>query len=93
MGKQDRKMQAAFLPWDARNKKVKGWIAYDIVWDTAGQPIDLPTTVTIEDESVEFDNVADYLSDKYGWCVYSLGIKPLTEENKKRRRSAVRFPA
>ena len=42
---------AAFLPWEARNKEVRGWIAYDIVWDTGGSPTDLPTTVFITDET------------------------------------------
>ena len=71
------KKGAAFLPWNARNKKIRGWIAYDIVWDTDESQTDLPTTVFITDKNVGFHDVEDYLFNKYGRKVYSLGIKPL----------------
>lgn len=39
-------------------------------WDTDEENIDLPKVVEIPNY-VENDDVADYLSDKYGWCVNS----------------------
>ncbi|MBR0093254.1 MAG: hypothetical protein IJP92_16330 [Lachnospiraceae bacterium] len=72
------KFGAAFLPWKARNAKIRGWIAYDIVWDGDGSRVDLPTTVFITDENVGFDDVVDHLFKKFGRKVYSLGIRPLT---------------
>ena len=75
----DKIMRAKFIPWGAKVAKVTGWIAYDIVWDTVCQPIDLPTSVVIKDGNLEFDDVAKHLSQEYGCGVYSLGIRPLTK--------------
>lgn len=46
---------------------------YDIDWDTDGEIIeDLPTEIIVEDSAVgSLDDVADYLSDEYGFCVFS----------------------
>ena len=56
---------------------------FDIVWDTDGEELDLPTEVIIddlpEDEMKELidnigyydDDLANELSDRYGWCVES----------------------
>jgi len=46
---------------------------FNINWDTHGKEIYLPTTVNIPD-TVEDEYIADYLSDKYGWCVKSFGL-------------------
>lgn len=51
-----------------------------IVWDTDGEDVDLPTTMTVEvdrddgedDESV-FDRAVDQASDEKGWCIQSIG--------------------
>ena len=45
-----------------------------IEWDTedGGEQVDLPTSTTIEAENEE--DIADALSDKYGWCVKYLTI-------------------
>ena len=75
----DKIMRAKFIPLGAKVATVTGWIVYDIVWDTAGQPINLPTAVVIKDENLEFDDVAKHLSQEYGCGVYSLGIRPLTK--------------
>ena len=42
----------------------------DIIWDTDGEAIDLPSEVDITD-GIEpgSDEIADWLSDKYGFCV------------------------
>ena len=45
-----------------------------IEWDTedGAEQVDLPTSTTIEAENEE--DIADALSDKYGWCVKYLNI-------------------
>ena len=46
-----------------------------IIWDTDGEDIDgLPEEVNIPD-GIEEDDIADYLSDEYGWCVESFSIE------------------
>ena len=52
---------------------------YDIDWDTDGEYIeDLPTELHFElelDEDFEWDEqVLDYLSDTYGWCICGCNI-------------------
>jgi hypothetical protein len=46
---------------------------YDIIWETDGEPVELPTEVEIP-ESVDDDFIADYLSDTYGWLVESFSL-------------------
>ena len=50
----------------------------DIVWDTDGdnpKDLNLPDEVRIADEmDIEDDEIADYLSDEYGFCVESFII-------------------
>lgn len=42
-----------------------------VEWDTDGEDVkDLPTTIAVPNEIEDYD-VADWLSDNYGWCVYS----------------------
>ena len=53
---------------------------YDIDWDTDGEEVDLPTELLLgnelpdevmEDYSQGYtDELADYLSDTYGFCLY-----------------------
>ena len=38
-----------------------------IDWDTDGEDVELPQIVDIEVE--DEDEIADALSDKYGWCI------------------------
>ena len=47
--------------------------AINIQWDTDDQVVDLPTEVEIP-ESYSEEEVADYLSDKYGYCVFNFEI-------------------
>ena len=42
----------------------------NIIWDTDGESVDLPTEVDIID-NIDNDEVADYLSDEYGYLVES----------------------
>lgn len=46
----------------------------NIIWDTDGTPVDdLPQEVNIKDK-INLNDIADYLSDTYGWCVESFEI-------------------
>ena len=47
--------------------------ATNIEWDTDGAEVDLPTEDVVEADSA--DEVADVLSDKYGFCIESLEIE------------------
>jgi len=44
---------------------------FRVDWDTDEEGIQLPEIVDVPDD-VELDDVADWLSDKYGWCVNGL---------------------
>ena len=47
----------------------------NIAWDTDGEDIDLPTEVEVpNDIACDEDEIADYLSDEYGWCVISFSL-------------------
>ena len=48
-------------------------VVSDIVWDTdCEKDLNLPDEVRIADEmEIEEDEIADYLSDEYGFCVES----------------------
>lgn len=49
----------------------------NIIWDTDGEEIaDLPDRVTV-DTDITPDMAADWLSDKYGFCVESLSVSGL----------------
>lgn len=49
--------------------------AVSINWDTDGERITgLPTEVDIPEEITDEDDVADYLSDTFGYCVFGFGI-------------------
>ena len=45
----------------------------DIIWDTDGYEADLPNEVEVPD-GLSDDEVADYLSDTYGWLVHSFAL-------------------
>lgn len=44
-----------------------------IIWETDGEVVDLPTEVEVDDNLSE-DEIADYLSDTYGWLVVSFSL-------------------
>lgn len=46
----------------------------DIIWETDGEVVDLPSEVEIDDDDVLEDEIADYLSDTYGWLVESFAL-------------------
>lgn len=46
--------------------------AYDIVWETDGEDVNLPTEVELpRDFGDDDDAIVNYLSDEYGWLVVS----------------------
>ena len=49
------------------------WDTTDMVWEHNNEPVDLPNEVYIPAEVGE-DEVADYLSDEYGFCVESFDL-------------------
>lgn len=51
----------------------------DIIWETDGNEIDLPTEVEVED-GLDGDAIADYLSDTYGWLVIAFSV-PMTDKD------------
>ena len=48
-------------------------IVTDIKWETDGEVVELPTEVEVDDDLDE-DEIADYLSDEYGWLVESFSL-------------------
>ena len=51
--------------------------ATNIKWDTDGEYVSgLPTEVVIPD-NVDPEDVADWLSDTYGFCIFSYEEKPM----------------
>ena len=44
-----------------------------IKWETDGYEVSLPTEVDVPD-TIEEDEIADYLSDEYGWLVESFAL-------------------
>ena len=55
-------------------------IVSDIIWETDGKEIDLPTEVEVDDDLSD-DEIADYLSDTYGWLVISFAL-PMDDEDR-----------
>lgn len=51
----------------------------DIIWETDGEVVDLPNEVEVDDDMLD-DEVADYLSDTYGWLVDSFSL-PMDEND------------
>ena len=49
-------------------------IAINIVWDTDGHEVSLPTRYTIPSGIADRD-IADFLSDGFGWLVISFDIQ------------------
>ena len=51
-----------------------------IEWETDGEEIDLPTEVEVAD-GLDDDQIADYLSDTYGWLVISFAL-PMDDDDR-----------
>lgn len=52
---------------------IKSMIVTNIKWETDGEVVDLPTEVEVED-GMSDDEIADYLSDTYGWLVNGFSL-------------------
>lgn len=52
---------------------MKNYTLTNIVWDTEGEQVNLPTTMTVftEDES----EAIEVASDKTGWCILSADVE------------------
>lgn len=49
--------------------------AINIVWDTDGENISLPTEIEIPDDIVDDeDEISDYITDQTGFCHYGFDI-------------------
>lgn len=46
----------------------------NILWDTDDSTANLPSEKEITDPNATFENVMDYLSDMYGFCIKSLSV-------------------
>jgi len=45
----------------------------DIIWETDGEVVDLPSEVEVAD-GMDDDEIADYLSDTYDWLVNGFSL-------------------
>lgn len=53
----------------------------NIKWETGVYKIDLPTEAEVPDYLVDdYDGIADFLSDTYGWLVESFSL-PMTDND------------
>ena len=52
----------------------------DIKWETDGVDVELPKEVEVDDNMSD-DEIADYLSDTYGWLVDSFAV-PMTDDDR-----------
>ena len=48
--------------------------AVNIIWDTDGEDIDLPTEIDIPEDMDDEDEISDYLSEKIGFCHFGFSI-------------------
>ena len=53
----------------------------NIKWETDGEEVDLPTEVEVDDDFLSDDEIADYLSDTYGWLVISFAL-PMDDDDR-----------
>lgn len=57
----------------------------NILWDIDGEDREdaeasLPTEITIDEKTVDEEDIADFLSDEYGWCVKGFCVEHAREE-------------
>jgi len=51
-------------------KRIEIMRKIEVYWDTDGEDVDLPEVVEVP-EDIDDEDIADYISDEYGWCVES----------------------
>jgi hypothetical protein len=61
---------------------MKKYRAFDIIWDTDKEVVDLPNEAVIQmdDDSNMSLEGADKLSDEFGWCVHGFNYETLPTE-------------
>jgi hypothetical protein len=67
-----------YLHWPHRIMKTVRVRASNIIWDTDGEEVELPTSVEFDAEPDELEDdgyAADRLSEDYGWCIESLEVE------------------
>lgn len=52
----------------------------DIDWETDGEVVDLPSEIDVDDNMSD-DEIADYLSDTYGWLVNGFSL-PMDDDDR-----------
>jgi hypothetical protein len=63
---------------NANEQTLKAY-AINIQWDTDGEEVNLPERVEIP-FNVSDDEIADMLSDEYGFCVFGFNIEQVEVE-------------
>lgn len=53
--------------------------AYNILWDTDGEDIDLPTEIEIPDSMTDLDKISDYITDITGFCHKGFSIDSMNQ--------------
>jgi hypothetical protein len=53
---------------------IRNRVAYEICWDVDDDNVDLPSEVKIP-ENIDDDDIADYLSDEFGFCVRDYSVE------------------
>ena len=49
--------------------------ATDIMWDTDGEKVDLPTEIKIPEGMTDEDEISDYITDLTGFCHFGFCIE------------------
>lgn len=57
-----------------KENKMKAKRVFDIMWDTDGEDINLPKEIILS-KDIDNDDIADYLSDEYGFCIFSFKLE------------------
>lgn len=66
-----------FMKANVNEQTLKAY-AINIQWDTDGEDVNLPDKVEIP-FNVSDDEIADMLSDEYGFCVFGFNIEQIEE--------------
>ena len=69
-----------FASGNKKEKSFKTMTITDIIWDTDNENVALPTEVEVEDQLTD-EEVADYLSDTYGYLVEGFAM-PMTDDDR-----------
>lgn len=64
-----------------RRLRMSAWYVSKIVWDTDGEEVEdlIQDCVILPSEEVEEEDIGDWLSDTYGWCVEEFEYRQATD--------------